>query len=301
VLIGVVVVTVCFLLLTAIMTVRYQRNRLEPHPEAVHVLQKGVEMSGRIRVVPGKYDLYLPPPPPEKKSRDDPSSGSASSARVRDYDRGLYFIPGALLSPAVYAQVMHALSEEGVLVMVQNTEPCRLPDKTFGLTADNVLSMTRDVEHRYHVTARQWSLGGHSLGGHAAAEIVQELRKAAPKVGPATKLVLWGLYSMVNLDLSECASVRALVVTATNDGFRPANDDDDDKWTSQLLSRLPPDTTCCDIQGGNHSGFGTYGPQRFYKQDGVRSISLEEQHRQVVHVTADFLKATSSASKQQSR
>ena len=44
------------------------------------------------------------------------------------------------------------------------------------------------------------------------------------------------------------------------------------------------------IAGGNHAGFGFYGPQKVPRADGERTISLAEQQLQVARVTADWLR-----------
>jgi acetyl esterase/lipase len=269
------------------MTVRFQRHRLEPHNYAASVFENGVR-KGRILIVDNQYDVYLPP---------QYNNGRGENSRnPRVIDKALYFIPGTLLSPTVYAEVMAALSNKGILVIVRNTEPYfRLPDETFGLTMVDALTSIHDLKQRFAITVHEWSFGGHGHGGHVAAKIVQELWKEAPKdaIGMADKLVLWGLYSMESpVDLRPC-SMKTLLVTATRDGFRPTGDE----WTAELLSRLPVNTTLKDIPGGNHSGFGTYGPQRFYRQDGARYISLYEQHRQIVQATAVFLGGTKPYSK----
>ena len=44
------------------------------------------------------------------------------------------------------------------------------------------------------------------------------------------------------------------------------------------------------IAGGNHAGFGFYGPQKVPCADGERTISLAEQQLQVARVTADWLR-----------
>ena len=49
---------------------------------------------------------------------------------------------------------------------------------------------------------------------------------------------------------------------------------------------MPPAAVVHVIAGGNHAGFGFYGPQ---SDDGERTISLAEQQLQVARTTADWL------------
>jgi dienelactone hydrolase len=50
-----------------------------------------------------------------------------------------------------------------------------------------------------------------------------------------------------------------------------------------------PNLTAVIIDGGNHAGYGHYGPQRFPLPDGERTISLEAQQAQVSDATATWL------------
>jgi len=43
------------------------------------------------------------------------------------------------------------------------------------------------------------------------------------------------------------------------------------------------------IVGGNHAGFGHYGPQLFPRRDLERTISLDEQQAKIVKWTTDFI------------
>lgn len=54
------------------------------------------------------------------------------------------------------------------------------------------------------------------------------------------------------------------------------------------LERLPPGTGLIVIDGGNHAGFGHYGPQA---GDGVATIDREEQQRQTAETVLQFVRA----------
>lgn len=93
--------------------------------------------------------------------------------------------------------------------------------------------------------------------------------------------MLWAAYPAGNNSLAD----RALAVTsiyASEDGLATP----DKIEASRAL--LPQKTHWVNIEGGNHAGFGYYGPQG---GDGTATISREAQQAQVVKATLDLLKA----------
>ena len=72
-------------------------------------------------------------------------------------------------------------------------------------------------------------------------------------------------------------------------GKPPNGNAEDGSKVSDGLSKCPPDTLVTVIEGGNHAGFGHYGPQKFPKSDGKRSIALEEQHSRTIALLRDFV------------
>jgi pimeloyl-ACP methyl ester carboxylesterase len=113
-----------------------------------------------------------------------------------------------------------------------------------------------------HIT--NWVIGGHSLGGVVAASYVSR----HPSV---SGLVLWASYPADD-SLIE-TNVKVLSIYASNDGFTTTTD----VFQSQEL--LPPDAIFVEINGGNHSQFGSYGLQ---PGDGKATITAEEQWMQIV-------------------
>ena len=92
-------------------------------------------------------------------------------------------------------------------------------------------------------------------------------------------LALWASYPADGTDLSE-ATLIASSIFASEDGLTTVEDIEGSR------SRLPPDTRFVEIDGGNHAGFGWYGPQ---DGDGEATISRVEQQAQVVAATLDVL------------
>ena len=74
--------------------------------------------------------------------------------------------------------------------------------------------------------------------------------------------------------------VPVLSVWAENDALSTAED------REETSARLPANTQFAIIAGGNHAGFGEYGPQ---DDDGPLEIPREEQHRQVRELIVGFL------------
>ena len=178
-------------------------------------------------------------------------------------DTGFVFYPGGKVEASAYLPYMAAVAEKGYL--------CVLLKVPFQLA---ILDMDAagDVTSKYPDIST-WVVGGHSLGGVAAAHF------AANEEQPVAGLVL--LASYPNEDLSQ----KDLVVESIT-----ATEDEVLDWEKyeEALAYLPAQTTFTSIQGGNHSQFGRYGHQ---KGDGQATISQQEQQDEVVAATVGLLKS----------
>jgi hypothetical protein len=176
---------------------------------------------------------------------------------------GLIFYPGGRVDPRAYAPHARDITGLGYTVVIV---PMPLNLAFFGLNrADQVMIAFPEIQI--------WAVGGHSLGGAMAAEYV----RANPE--GVSGLVLWAAYPGGNNDLS-AANLPILSVYASQDGLATLEDIADSR------ARLPLNTTFVEITGGNHAGFGWYGPQN---GDGQATISQPEQQDLIVQATADFL------------
>jgi hypothetical protein len=177
---------------------------------------------------------------------------------------GFIFYPGGRVPVEAYAPPARAIAEAGYLTVV--------PSMPFGLavlapnTADDIIEAYPEID--------QWVIGGHSLGGAMAADY-------AAGHDSVEGLVLWAAYPAAGTDLSEQA-IEVTSVYATEDGLSTIEE------IEASRVQLPPTTTFLEISGGNHAGFGWYGPQ---DGDGEATISREEQQAQVVAATLDLLAA----------
>ena len=136
----------------------------------------------------------------------------------------------------------------------------------------------------------------------AIAAVANELSSTFKKV------VLWGVGSYPDQSMYPCRPLRemknaeALVVNGTNDDIVNSTKFSGKDKSAIFESKMPPRieeannrtshyryTQYVSIEGGNHSGCAHYGPQTFPLPDGIRSITLEQQQRQMAEATADFL------------
>ena len=103
-------------------------------------------------------------------------------------------------------------------------------------------------------------------------------------------LLVLGATITGDLDLSR-TDLECTIVLATEDTIvspAPGARAEDGSLVADGLRRCPKRRVLEVVQGGNHAGFGHYGPQAFGKQkDGIRLISLAEQQDLVLrHATA---------------
>ncbi len=92
-------------------------------------------------------------------------------------------------------------------------------------------------------------------------------------------LVVLASYPAASTDLS-AGPIRAVSIYGTENGVTPP------EGFEASLRLLPPGTELVVIDGGNHAGFGHYGPQA---RDGTATIPREEQQRQTAETVLAFL------------
>ena len=164
---------------------------------------------------------------------------------------GLVFYPGAKVEYSAYAPLMRDLAERGYLaVVVQMPFNFAFFDIN---AADRVRADFPDVG--------TWWVGGHSLGGTLDG------------------LVLLGSYSASDLSST---NLGAISLYGSNDQVlnRAKLEDNADL--------LPKGAETVEIEGGNHAGFGAYGPQ---SGDGEASITPAEQQSQTADAIDRYIRA----------
>ena len=181
-------------------------------------------------------------------------------SRTNDPTIGFIFYPGALIDARAYAPAAYAIASRGYLVVI-----VPMP---FDLALFDS-NRASQVIARFPSISR-WAIGGHSLGGVAAAMFV----KSHPNAVRA--IAFWASYPADSLSDTR---VAAASIYGTNDGS-----------VDQLLKArnlMPPMTKWVTIEGGNHGQFGYYGIQA---GDGTATITREEQQRQAISATVELLK-----------
>jgi len=182
--------------------------------------------------------------------------------------QGIVLYPGALIHEHAYAILARKLARKGYVVVVLRS-PLRLSP---------FAPKRADAAIECFAQVRSWAVGGHSLGAQTASGFITKGKHANKVKG----LVLLGGYNS-SKDLSGYARLYALTILAEHDKIiEVAN-------VEKHNHLLPPTRKTETVRGGNHSGFGHYGPQMFPRPDGQRTISVEEQQEQVVNLLDAWL------------
>jgi pimeloyl-ACP methyl ester carboxylesterase len=174
---------------------------------------------------------------------------------------GFVLVPGGRVDYRVYAPALHQIAAQGFFVAVVRV---RINLAFFDINApDRVISQYPDIQH--------WAVGGHSLGGVAAASY------ASRHPDLIDGLVFWASYPADD-SLRE-AAIKVISIYGTRDMGGMESFDNS-------RAQLPVDTQFVVIDGGNHAQFGSYGPQA---GDNAATISPEDQWAQIADATAKFL------------
>jgi hypothetical protein len=179
---------------------------------------------------------------------------------------GFIFYPGAGVDYRSYAPVLRQVAAQGYLVALLQM-PLNLAFFDTA-AADGVITQFPAIEH--------WVVGGHSLGGVAAASY-------AAGSSAIEGLVLWASYP--GNDALAGSSLKAVSIFGSLDGLSLP------QTIAASRQNLPPGTQFVEIAGGNHAQFGSYGAQ---KGDNPASISEEEQAALVAAATVAFLQSVDS-------
>lgn len=172
---------------------------------------------------------------------------------------GFIFYTGGLVEYTAYLPLMEELASRGIL--------CVLPKLPLNLAFLDV-DAAAGLKGKYadEIPAKKWFIGGHSLGGVAAAQ------HFADTEGEYYGLILLASYSTVNLT-DTYADI--LSIYGSEDGVLNMERYEENKVnidTGYLEEFV--------IEGGNHAGFGNYGSQR---GDGVATVTSAQQKA----ITAD--------------
>lgn len=173
---------------------------------------------------------------------------------------GIVFYPGGLVEPEAYVSMLAPLAADGTPVAI-----LRVPADLAVFSPNRA---TRVIESGFGAAARTWVVAGHSLGGAMAARFVA---RTAPDYPSVRGLILLAAYPAQSDSLAE-RDVPVLSIWASEDGLATTED------RRETADRLPDNARVVVIDGGNHAGFGEYGPQ---DDDGEATIPREAQHERV--------------------
>lgn len=185
-------------------------------------------------------------------------------------ETGFIFYPGGRVDWRSYAPLVSAVAERGYLAVIV---PVTLNLALFDIEAAAPVIAA-------HPEIGRWAVGGHSLGGVAASIFAARHRDSVAGVA------FWASYpvdtSLIDPETAAFGIPAILSVSGSLDGLAtPAKID-----ASRTL--LSESAQFVEIAGGNHAGFGDYGPQ---KGDNPATIPKEAQWKLTAEATAAFLES----------
>ena len=171
-------------------------------------------------------------------------SGDRMAFVPEEPSAGLIFYPGGKVEFTAYAPLMAKLAERDILCVLLKM-PLNLAVLDMG-AAEGIPEQFPQVDH--------WYLAGHSLGGSMAASFVGK------NADTYDGLILLAAYSTEDLTATD---LKVCSLYGDRDGVLNL-----EKY-QQYRSNLPQDTLELVLEGGNHAGFGSYGPQ---EGDGISPL-----------------------------
>lgn len=172
---------------------------------------------------------------------------------------GFVFYPGGKVQAESYAPLMRECARHGLL--------CVIAKMPFNLAFFDTDAASGAI--RQHPYIQRWYVGGHSLGGVAAASY------AAGHGDEVEGVVFLASYSSDDL---RGAELGALSICGSNDGVLNRESYEEAKGRLSKYDEVV-------IEGGNHAQFGDYGEQA---GDGKASISPQEQQEQTANAIAKY-------------
>lgn len=166
-----------------------------------------------------------------------------------DAEVGIVLYPGAKVDPRAYVPLAQELASKGYYCVIAKM-PFNLA--FFGIDAASGLMEAAPGVH-------EWWIAGHSLGGAMAAQF------ASTHADELEGVLLLAAYAATDLSASGLTVETAY---GSNDGV--LNRD----ALEQNAANLPSGSRTDVIEGGNHAGFGDYGPQN---GDGENALGARAQ------------------------
>ena len=187
-------------------------------------------------------------------------------------ETGFIFYPGGRIDPRGYSTLMRAIAEQGYLVVVP-TMPINMAIFDSNI-ADEIIAAHPEIKH--------WVIGGHSVGGTAAAMSITSTHLAQ-----IAGLAIWSSYPADSSDLSSLNIPAILMYGGNETGVT-------DESVGARKHLLPSDTRYIKIEGGDHHQFGSYV---LTTEENLATISREEQHAQILAAMLELLQSVLEDSK----
>ena len=176
-------------------------------------------------------------------------------------DRGLIYYPGGLVDPEAYAVTAQGIADAGYLVVIPKM-PLNLA--FMGINrADGILADYPEID--------SWVIGGHSLGGAMAAEYAKNNKDNIDG------LIMFASYPANYEDFIDFP-IPILTIIGSRDPGAPKQ--------KGLFEAISDSARLIVIEGGNHRQYADYS---FQNNDGIATISVEEQQEQIISATVQFL------------
>ena len=180
---------------------------------------------------------------------------------------GFIFYPGGRVDPRAYASLMKSIASDGYLVVVPEM-PINMAVFNSNI-ADEIIADYPEID--------RWVIGGHSVGGVAAAQYTDNHPEM---IGG---LAIWASYPADSTDISDL-EIPAISIY----GSREVRVNDESVEARQHL--LPADTRYIVIEGGDHHQFGSY---QIKPEDHLATTSRASQQQQIIQATLDLLATVS--------
>lgn len=184
--------------------------------------------------------------------------GDVKTAKV-----GVILYPGAKIEPLAYGTTANLIASKGYAVFVP---------KMFLNMAILSSDQANEIMKKYS-EIQTWVIGGHSLGGVAAAQYVDMYPDKVEG------LFFLASYPSESVDFSQSA-LPILSIYGEKDGLTELKDIEANK---KYMSK---NAIYYEIKGGNHSQFGSYGLQ---SKDNQASISREAQQKEIAEVMSQWV------------
>jgi Alpha/beta hydrolase family len=160
-----------------------------------------------------------------------------SKDKINCSQKALIFYPGAKVSPKAYFYKLASIVKDKIIFIIKPT----LNLAFFSINAGDEI-----INDSNNISIKDWSIGGHSLGGSMACQYVKE------KSDKFKNLILIGAYCATDISWT---SINVLLIIGSKDGLIK-ND-----VIQKNNKNLPITSKTIIINGMNHAQAGNYGEQ----------------------------------------